>query len=201
MIGCTLDGVLMGYESGHGTHVAGTLGGATFGVAKKANIYGIHAIHQERDATPISSAAAGMELVVQDAPQRHCPNQGSPKVRRRRVLLCLAFTVLVLLLLVTAAAIVLLVVLRPRDPSRSSSRSMPPSSSSSASRTPSRASSRGLSHCWLSQSTSTPPSSSSSVFGIPTRPRSATAALSSTMARSSPGPCPARRRRPRARRE
>jgi hypothetical protein len=49
-------------------------------------------------------------------PQRHCPHRAPQKVRRRRVLLYLAFAVLVLLLLAAAVAIVLLAVLRPRDP-------------------------------------------------------------------------------------
>ncbi|CAN6327832.1 unnamed protein product [Urochloa humidicola] len=46
--------------------------------------------------------------------QRQCPHP--EKVRRRRVLLCLAFTVLAVLLLAATVAIVLLAVLRPRDP-------------------------------------------------------------------------------------
>lgn len=59
---------------GHGTHVAGILGSNSYGIAKRANIYGIKALSEVPDANGISNMIAGLNYVAQDAPRRSCPN-------------------------------------------------------------------------------------------------------------------------------
>ncbi|KAF9104530.1 hypothetical protein BGX27_010059 [Mortierella sp. AM989] len=53
-------------ENGHGTHVAGTIGGATYGVAKKVNIVGVKVLDAEGNG-PTSSVVAGMDWVARNA--------------------------------------------------------------------------------------------------------------------------------------
>ncbi|KAH0598289.1 hypothetical protein MHUMG1_03586 [Metarhizium humberi] len=59
---------------GHGTHVAGILGSNSYGVAKRATIYGIKALSEQPDASGISNMIAGLDYVARDAPNRNCPN-------------------------------------------------------------------------------------------------------------------------------
>ncbi|KHN96150.1 subtilisin-like protease PR1G [Metarhizium album ARSEF 1941] len=62
----------------HGTHVAGTIGSRTFGVAKKTSIYGIKVLEYSAEARTCGSdnsiIMAGMEHVARDAAGRSCPN-------------------------------------------------------------------------------------------------------------------------------
>ncbi|PHH66190.1 hypothetical protein CDD81_253 [Ophiocordyceps australis] len=58
---------------GHGTHVAGTIGSLSYGVAKKTHLYGIKVLDNQGLGT-ISSLIAGIEYVAQDVPKRHCPH-------------------------------------------------------------------------------------------------------------------------------
>ncbi|KAG0223905.1 subtilisin-like serine protease [Actinomortierella wolfii] len=53
-------------QNGHGTHVAGTIGGKTFGVAKKVNLVGIKVL-DARGSGATSGIVAGMDFVVRDA--------------------------------------------------------------------------------------------------------------------------------------
>ncbi|OAQ60783.1 alkaline serine protease P32 [Pochonia chlamydosporia 170] len=57
---------------GHGTHCAGTIGSKTYGVAKKAKIYGVKVLN-DRGSGPVSVIIAGMDFVAQDAKSRGCP--------------------------------------------------------------------------------------------------------------------------------
>ncbi|KFA67648.1 hypothetical protein S40285_04954 [Stachybotrys chlorohalonatus IBT 40285] len=58
---------------GHGTHVAGTIGSLTFGVAKKTQLIAVKVLDDSGSGTN-SGVIAGMEFVVDDAAQRDCPN-------------------------------------------------------------------------------------------------------------------------------
>ncbi|PHH78661.1 hypothetical protein CDD82_2923 [Ophiocordyceps australis] len=58
---------------GHGTHVAGTIGSLSYGVAKKTQLYGIKVLDNQGLGS-ISSLIAGIEHVAKDAPNRSCPN-------------------------------------------------------------------------------------------------------------------------------
>ncbi|KAI1180050.1 subtilisin-like protease PR1K [Nemania sp. FL0916] len=58
--------------NGHGTHVAGTIGSRTFGVAKKVSLYAVKVLGADGSGTN-SGVIAGMDFVVQDAPDRDCP--------------------------------------------------------------------------------------------------------------------------------
>ncbi|KPM46439.1 Proteinase R [Neonectria ditissima] len=62
----------------HGTHVAGTVGSRSYGVAKKANIYGIKVLDYNTLSGKCEAAnsviIAGMEHVSKDAANRDCPN-------------------------------------------------------------------------------------------------------------------------------
>jgi subtilisin family serine protease len=58
---------------GHGTHVAGTIGSKTYGVAKKAKLFGIKACNQ-LGMCFVSDVIAGIDLTVQDSAKRDCPN-------------------------------------------------------------------------------------------------------------------------------
>ncbi|CAA9303721.1 MAG: hypothetical protein AVDCRST_MAG89-655 [uncultured Gemmatimonadetes bacterium] len=50
---------------GHGTHVAGIVGGKTYGVAKKARLYGVRVMGCAPDPVPVASAViAGLEWVM-----------------------------------------------------------------------------------------------------------------------------------------
>jgi subtilisin family serine protease len=57
---------------GHGTHVSGTIGSRSYGVAKKTSIYGIKVLSNEGYGE-YSGILAGMEFAVQDSRERSCP--------------------------------------------------------------------------------------------------------------------------------
>ncbi|RYP62611.1 hypothetical protein DL771_009654 [Monosporascus sp. 5C6A] len=58
---------------GHGTHVAGTIGSATYGVAKKTKLFAVKVLDNRGEGTT-SGVVAGMDFVVSDAPSQDCPN-------------------------------------------------------------------------------------------------------------------------------
>ncbi|KAI3337549.1 subtilisin-like protease PR1K [Xylariaceae sp. AK1471] len=58
--------------NGHGTHVAGTIGSKTYGVAKKASLYAVKVLGTDGRGS-FSGIIAGMNFVVNDAPKRDCP--------------------------------------------------------------------------------------------------------------------------------
>uniref|UniRef100_A0A0B7K6I1 Peptidase S8/S53 domain-containing protein n=1 Tax=Bionectria ochroleuca TaxID=29856 RepID=A0A0B7K6I1_BIOOC len=57
---------------GHGSHVAGTVGGAKYGVAKKTSLFAVKVLGNDGSGTT-SGVVAGMEFVVEDAPKKDCP--------------------------------------------------------------------------------------------------------------------------------
>ncbi|OAA45371.1 oryzin precursor [Cordyceps fumosorosea ARSEF 2679] len=63
---------------GHGTHVAGTIGSTTYGVAKKTTIYGVKVLSYDSSSGecrgPNDGIIKGLEYVAQDAANRDCPN-------------------------------------------------------------------------------------------------------------------------------
>ncbi|KAK4247870.1 serine protease [Corynascus novoguineensis] len=59
--------------NGHGTHVAGTIGGKTYGVAKKTKLYAVKVLGADGSGST-SGVVAGMNFVADDAPNRDCPN-------------------------------------------------------------------------------------------------------------------------------
>ncbi|RYP70049.1 hypothetical protein DL771_005740 [Monosporascus sp. 5C6A] len=59
--------------NGHGTHVAGTIGGATYGVAKNTNLYAVKVLNASGSGTT-SGVISGMNFVASDARTRNCPN-------------------------------------------------------------------------------------------------------------------------------
>ncbi|KAG6008102.1 hypothetical protein E4U21_004984 [Claviceps maximensis] len=61
-------------DNGHGTHVAGTVGSYTFGVAKKVIILGVKVLRADNRGE-WSAIIKGMDFVYQDAPKRRaqCP--------------------------------------------------------------------------------------------------------------------------------
>ncbi|KAK1830931.1 peptidase S8/S53 domain-containing protein [Podospora conica] len=65
--GSTADG------NGHGTHVAGTIGGSTYGVAKKTKLYAVKVLNAQGSGSN-SGVIAGMNFVVNDVKTRSCPN-------------------------------------------------------------------------------------------------------------------------------
>ncbi|ROV88472.1 hypothetical protein VMCG_10455 [Cytospora schulzeri] len=54
--------------NGHGSHVAGTIGGKTFGVAKKVTLYGVKVLGADGTG-PMSSVLTGVEFVAQTVKQ------------------------------------------------------------------------------------------------------------------------------------
>ncbi|KAM7191908.1 serine protease [Rhypophila sp. PSN 637] len=56
-------------ENGHGTHVAGTIGGATFGVAKKVQLLAVKVLDADGSGSN-SGVIAGMNFVAEDATRR-----------------------------------------------------------------------------------------------------------------------------------
>jgi cerevisin len=61
--------------AGHGTHVAGTIGSMTWGVAKKTTLLAVRVLDSGGSGTN-AGVIAGMNYVVSDAPSRaqQCPN-------------------------------------------------------------------------------------------------------------------------------
>ncbi|KAK3935498.1 cuticle-degrading protease [Diplogelasinospora grovesii] len=59
--------------AGHGTHVAGTIGGVTYGVAKKTSLYAVKVLDASGSGT-LSGVIAGMNFVATDSATRNCPN-------------------------------------------------------------------------------------------------------------------------------
>ena len=58
---------------GHGTHVAGTIGGKTYGVSKKTSIFAVKVLGDDGSGTT-SGIVKGMEFVSEDSATRDCPN-------------------------------------------------------------------------------------------------------------------------------
>jgi len=59
---------------GHGTHVAGTIGSATWGVAKKTHLFAVKVLDSNGDGTN-AGVIAGIQYIVNDAGRRReqCP--------------------------------------------------------------------------------------------------------------------------------
>lgn len=57
---------------GHGTHVAGTIGSLTYGVAKKTSLFAVKVLDAQGSGTT-SGIVAGLEFVADDAASRDCP--------------------------------------------------------------------------------------------------------------------------------
>ncbi|KAH6641905.1 peptidase S8/S53 domain-containing protein [Chaetomium tenue] len=58
--------------NGHGTHVAGTIGSTTYGVAKKTKLYAVKVLGSDGSGST-SGVVAGINFVATDAPKRSCP--------------------------------------------------------------------------------------------------------------------------------
>lgn len=58
--------------NGHGTHVAGTIGSKTYGVAKKTKLYAVKVLDASGSGTN-SGVIAGINYVANDAKTRSCP--------------------------------------------------------------------------------------------------------------------------------
>ncbi|VTT55465.1 unnamed protein product [Fusarium fujikuroi] len=58
--------------NGHGTHIAGTFGSKTYGVAKKTQLFAFKVLN-EYTAGQSSGILAGMDFIVEDAATRKCP--------------------------------------------------------------------------------------------------------------------------------
>ncbi|KAM3548604.1 hypothetical protein ARSEF4850_009320 [Beauveria asiatica] len=58
--------------NGHGTHIAGVIGGVVHGVAKRTRLYGVKVLDDSGSGT-LSNAIAGMDFVATDAKTRTCP--------------------------------------------------------------------------------------------------------------------------------
>jgi subtilisin family serine protease len=63
--------------AGHGTHVAGTIGSVTWGVAKKTRLFAVRVLDSWGTGTN-AGVIAGMQFVITDAKERtdagECPN-------------------------------------------------------------------------------------------------------------------------------
>ncbi|KAK3986777.1 putative cuticle-degrading protease precursor [Cladorrhinum sp. PSN332] len=59
--------------NGHGTHVAGTVGGTTYGVAKKTTLIAVKVLNASGSGST-SGVVAGMNWVATDSQTRNCPN-------------------------------------------------------------------------------------------------------------------------------
>ncbi|KAK2599478.1 hypothetical protein N8I77_011230 [Diaporthe amygdali] len=57
--------------NGHGTHVAGTIGGSTYGVAKSVTLYAVKVLDSSGSGTN-SGVISGINFVASDAPTRSC---------------------------------------------------------------------------------------------------------------------------------
>jgi subtilisin family serine protease len=60
-------------DNGHGTHVSGTIGSKTYGVAKKTSLYGIKVLDSSGSGA-WTDIVSGIQLAVSDSSQRSCPN-------------------------------------------------------------------------------------------------------------------------------
>jgi subtilisin family serine protease len=60
-------------DNGHGTHVAGTIGSKTYGVAKKTNIYAIKVLDSSGSGA-WSDIVDAIQSAVTDSKSRSCPN-------------------------------------------------------------------------------------------------------------------------------
>lgn len=60
-------------DSGHGTHIAGIIGSATYGVAKNTRLYSVKVLDRNNEGT-VSNVIAGLDFITADAPTRNCPN-------------------------------------------------------------------------------------------------------------------------------
>ncbi|KAM0257918.1 hypothetical protein ACHAPA_011520 [Fusarium lateritium] len=58
--------------NGHGTHVAGTIGSKTYGVAKKTKLFAVKVLNENTEGQT-SGIIAGMDFVAEDAATRKCP--------------------------------------------------------------------------------------------------------------------------------
>jgi subtilisin family serine protease len=58
--------------NGHGTHVAGTIGSNTYGVAKKTKLYGVKVLGADGSGST-SGVVAGINFVATDSAKRSCP--------------------------------------------------------------------------------------------------------------------------------
>ncbi|KAI1654502.1 subtilisin-like protein [Daldinia decipiens] len=58
--------------NGHGTHVAGTIGSKTYGVAKKTSLFAVKVLDASGSGTN-SGVIAGMDFVTKDAAGQTCP--------------------------------------------------------------------------------------------------------------------------------
>ncbi|KAI0098539.1 proteinase T-like protein [Nemania sp. FL0031] len=59
--------------NGHGTHVSGTVGSKTYGVAKQTKLYAVKVLDASGSGTT-SGVVAGMNFVTSDVASRSCPN-------------------------------------------------------------------------------------------------------------------------------
>lgn len=59
--------------NGHGTHVAGTIGSNTYGVAKRTTLLGVKVLSDSGSGS-ISGIISGLNYVVSDSRSRSCPN-------------------------------------------------------------------------------------------------------------------------------
>lgn len=57
---------------GHGTHCAGTIGSKSYGVAKKAKLYGVKVLDNQGSGS-YSGIISGMDYVASDSKTRGCP--------------------------------------------------------------------------------------------------------------------------------
>ncbi len=65
-VGQTTDG------NGHGTHIAGVIGGVIHGVAKRTRLYGVKVLDDNGSGT-LAHVIGGMDFIAQDAKTRGCP--------------------------------------------------------------------------------------------------------------------------------
>lgn len=61
-----------GDAQGHGTHVAGTIGSKTYGVAKKTKLFAVKVLGDDGSGST-SGIIAGIEYVAKDSKERDCP--------------------------------------------------------------------------------------------------------------------------------
>jgi len=60
-------------DHGHGTHVSGTIGSASYGVAKKTSLYGIKVLDAQGSGA-WTDIVSGIQTAVSDSQTRSCPN-------------------------------------------------------------------------------------------------------------------------------